>query len=88
MKKLLFVAAVAAISFASCKKDTTCTCTRTDADTAPGYTAPPAETTVTTNKGVKKTDAALWCGSTTNTNPYVVGTTTYTHTTTETCTLK
>jgi len=54
MKKvLLFVAVVAAVSFASCKKDRTCTCTTT----SPGGSS----TSVTTIHEVKKSDARQMC---------------------------
>lgn len=59
MKKvLLFVAVVAAFSFASCKKDRTCTCTNTS--TAPGSTA---TTSVKTYTDAKKGDARAACSS-------------------------
>lgn len=57
MKKLLFVAAIAAFSLASCTKDLTCTCTRVD---VPAPTTPNSPV-VTSYKGVKKADAALAC---------------------------
>jgi hypothetical protein len=55
MKKItLSVIALAAISFASCKKDRTCTCTTTSGS----YTS----TTVTKAKSSKK-DAQNWCSA-------------------------
>ncbi len=75
MKKvLLFVAVVAATSFASCKKERTCTCT---SDVA-GSTA-----NVTTFTDARKGDARAACLSTKQT--YTVGTTSTVVTTT--CTL-
>ncbi len=80
MKKgLLFIAVVSAFSFASCKKDRTCTCTST---TTPGTTA--ATTTVKTYTDSKKADARAACLSYSYTNDF--GGTTYT--TTLACELK
>ena len=75
MKKLLFVAAIAAFSFTSCTKDLTCTCTTAST----GNT----HTDVYTYKGVKKSDAALMCDSKTSSDTYVGATTS-----TTTCELK
>jgi hypothetical protein len=73
MKKvLLFVAVVAATSFASCKKDRTCTCT----DSTGG-------SSVVTYTGAKKGDARAACLS----KSYTYNTGTGTATVTETCTL-
>ena len=59
MKKSLFiVAALVAVSFASCKKDRTCTCT--SVSTEPGYTSAP-ETAVFLKS--KKHDARQNCMS-------------------------
>ncbi|MES2139226.1 MAG: hypothetical protein V4511_05930 [Bacteroidota bacterium] len=56
MKKLLlFVAVVAAFSFASCKKDRTCTCTTVNADGSPSTTQ------VITIIDSKKADAKKLC---------------------------
>ena len=75
MKKvLLFVAVVAAFSFASCKKDRVCTCTTTS--TAPGSTS---TTSVTTITKAKKGDAKKACINSSS----VSGT----YTITSTCTL-
>jgi len=61
MKKIiLFVAVVSAISFTSCKKDHTCTCTTTS--TAPGSVS---TTSVTTINDAKKGDAKRACVKTT-----------------------
>lgn len=63
MKKLTILAIAAlAISFASCKKDRTCTCTVTSSSstTASNY--------VITIKKAKKKDAADFCQKTTWTN--------------------
>ncbi|TAL57945.1 MAG: hypothetical protein EPN85_12775 [Bacteroidetes bacterium] len=93
MKKLLFVAAIAVFSLASCKKDTTCTCTTTYTDTEPGYVAEPARTYITTGKKLKKSDAALWCQSSVDTYSHTAyltppTSTYYTRTSTSTCELK
>jgi hypothetical protein len=93
MKKLLFIAAVAVISLASCSKNRTCTCTSTTNDPSQ-TTQAAAATNTTTYVKVKKTDAELWCGSSTDTQPRtgispVTGAAyTYIVTTTSTCTLK
>ena len=72
MKKvLLFVAVVAAFSFASCKKDHVCTCT----STATGYTGTPQVTTYP--KSTKKAARAN-CLSSTSTSGSVLVTTTCT----------
>lgn len=77
MKKVfLLVAVVAAFSFVSCKKDRTCTCTRT-VSTSAGSTS--STSIITYNKTLKK-DARLFCLSTTETDNGV--------TTTEDCELK
>ncbi len=78
MKKIiLFVAVVSAISFASCKKDRTCTCSSTTNGVSDG----PATVTVYTK--AKKGDARSQCLSTSIV--YTVGTLTATRV--ETCTL-
>ncbi|MES2139227.1 MAG: hypothetical protein V4511_05935 [Bacteroidota bacterium] len=80
MKKvLLFVAVVSAFSFASCKKDRTCTCT--DTNTIPGSSA---TTSVKTYTDAKKGDARAACSSYSSTSDF--GGTTYVFTTT--CELK
>lgn len=76
MKKVvLFVAVISAFSFASCKKDRTCTCV--DTSTEPGYVS---TTSVKTYTKAKKGDARAACTS----YSYLDGT--YTKTTT--CELK
>ena len=76
MKKvLLFVAVVSAFSFASCKKDHTCTCIYTS--TEPGFVS---TTDITTYTKAKKGDARAACTS------YSYLDATYTYTTT--CELK
>ncbi len=55
MKKLLFVAVISAFSFASCKKDRTCTCTTTYAD------GTPTSSMVITVIDAKKSDAKKVC---------------------------
>ena len=78
MKKvLLFVAVVTAASFASCKKDRTCTCT----SSTNGSAGTPQ---VTVYNDAKKGDARAACLNTTTTT--TVGSTTYT--TVTTCELK
>lgn len=65
MKKvLLFVAVVAATSFASCKKDRVCTCTDTTTITGGGSSS---STSVITYTGAKKGDARAACLSSTQT---------------------
>jgi hypothetical protein len=72
MKKvLLFVAVIAAFSFASCKKDHTCTCTTTS--TQPGSTS---YTSVKTYTKAKKGDAKKACASYTQPNGSYTETTT------------
>ena len=76
MKKLLLcVAVVSAFSFASCKKDRTCTCVWTS--TEPGYVS---TTDVQTFTKAKKGDARAACSS--------VSFVESTYTTTRTCELK
>lgn len=58
MKKVLLVAAVAGLAFASCRKDRTCTCT--EKSDMPGFTA---DTEVTVYKESKKKDAKKMCQS-------------------------
>jgi len=80
MKKvLLFVAVVSAFSFASCKKDRTCTCVTTS--TVPGSTA---STDIKTYTDAKKGDARAACSSSSST--YDFGGTSYVYT--RTCELK
>lgn len=57
-KSILFVAAIAALSFTSCKKDRTCTCTTSNSNATASTT-----TTITYTKS-KKGDARLFCMST------------------------
>jgi hypothetical protein len=69
MKKgLLFVAVISAFSFASCKKDRTCTC----------VTDPGGSTSVVTYTKAKKGDATAACLSTTEVNNGTTITTTCT----------
>lgn len=83
MKKgLLFVAVIAAFSFASCKKDRTCTCT----STTNGVADPEPLVIVFTES--RKGDARKNCLSQTNTNTYNNGNNTVTETTVYTCELK
>ncbi|MCE9540251.1 MAG: hypothetical protein K8R85_13695 [Bacteroidetes bacterium] len=80
MKKLFIcVAVVSAFSFASCKKDHTCTCTTTS--TVPGSTA---NTDVYTIIDSKKGDAKKRCID--NTSTFTFGGVSYTST--STCELK
>ncbi|MFL5763975.1 MAG: hypothetical protein ACJ77K_08550 [Bacteroidia bacterium] len=75
MKKvLLFVAVVAAASFASCKKDHTCTCT----DTTTGGGASSSSSSTITYTKARKGDARAACLSSTSSE--TVGSTTYTTT--------
>ncbi|MES2285590.1 MAG: hypothetical protein V4547_07870 [Bacteroidota bacterium] len=75
MKKLLLcVAVISAFSFASCKKDRTCTCTSTHTD------GTPASTSVFTAIDAKKSDAKKRCIDRTEVNG--------TDTETTTCELK
>ncbi len=75
MKKVLFIALVAAASLASCKKDRTCSCTYTSTD--PSFTT---YTQVYTFNDAKKSDAKKACITSTNTNG--------SYTETNTCELK
>jgi hypothetical protein len=76
MKKiLLFAAVISAFSFASCKKDHTCTCVTTG-----NYPGATSSTDVTTYTKSKKADARANCLST---STVYMG-----YTTTQTCTLK
>ena len=80
MKKLLLsVAVISAFSFASCKKDHTCTCTTTS--TFPGSTT---DTDVYTIVDSKKGDAKKMCID--NTRTWSSGGVSYTNT--STCELK
>jgi hypothetical protein len=59
MKKTIFIAAIACLTFTACKKDRTCTCTDStvsQTSTEPGYTYTPqaATTSKTTYKKIKK----------------------------------
>jgi hypothetical protein len=75
MKKiLLFVTVVTAASFASCKKDRTCTCTTTYSNGSP------SDTHVATLTDARKGDAKKMCISSTYVDSGV--------TATETCKLK
>lgn len=56
-KSILFVAAIAALSFTSCKKDRTCTCTTSNTNNSLSTT-----TTITYTKSMKR-DARLQCMS-------------------------
>ena len=61
MKKLLLtVAVISAFSFASCKKDSTCTCTAVYADGSP------SQTSVITIIDARKMDAKKMCINTTS----------------------
>lgn len=74
MKKItLFAIAAVAISFASCKKDYTCTCT--SSSTAPGSTTSTMEYTIIK---AKKGDAKKMCVKTTS--DFTAGGNTYTNT--------
>lgn len=75
MKKVLFIAIIAAASLASCKKDRTCTCTQTS--TQPGSTS---TTNVYTIIKATKGDAKKACINSTQTSGG--------YTTTNTCSLK
>lgn len=78
MKKgLLFIAVLSAFSFASCKKDRTCTCTTTS--DFPGSTT---STDIKTFNDAKKADARAACVS----SKYTISGTTYT--VTSNCELK
>ncbi len=74
-KTALFIAVISAFSFASCKKDHTCTCTSTSTD--PSYTS---STYVYTITDAKKGDAKKACITTSEVNG--------SYTETETCELK
>ena len=69
MKKVLFIAAVAIVSLASCKKDRTCTCTTTS--TLSGATAKPA--TVTDYPKSKKSAAKPACAAGVSANANALG---------------
>lgn len=63
-KSILFVAAIAALSFTSCKKDRTCTCTTTYTNKA-GVSS--TSVSITEYKKVKKSEARSWgCVSSTD----------------------
>lgn len=80
MKKVvLFVAVVSAFSFASCKKDRTCTCVNTS--TIPGSSS---STDIKTYTDAKKGDARAACSSYSTTSDF--GGTSYVFT--STCELK
>ena len=80
MKKLTILAvATLAISFASCKKDRTCTCITT-------YTTGGTHTEVTVYKKAKKHDVRGLCIGESGTDTYSPGTTTTKNT--KTCELK
>ncbi len=70
MKKvILFVAVISAFSFASCKKDRTCTCTATYSD------GTPSDTYVVTFTKAKKKDVKKDCIDQTSTDASGVKTT-------------
>ncbi|MFY9309575.1 MAG: hypothetical protein WAQ28_11060 [Bacteroidia bacterium] len=70
-KNILFIAAISALSLASCKKDHTCTCTSTS--TEPGSTT---TTNVFTITDAKKGDAKKACISSTEVDGAYTETTT------------
>lgn len=74
MKKVLFIAAVAVASLASCKKDRTCSCTTTS--NAPGSTSSTSKVTYTK---ARKGDARAACLS--SKQDFTIGNNTYTATT-------
>ena len=92
MKKITILAVAAlAISFASCKKDRTCTCTDSTTTTV---TTSSGSTTTTSNGGdsrtfskVSKKAGRVYCLSKKSSNEQTISGTTYKQETTETCTL-
>lgn len=67
MKKIfLFLAIASVFSFASCRKDRTCTCVNTFTDASTGTTISTTDVTVYTDS--KKHDASVYCISTSNTD--------------------
>lgn len=84
MKKVLFIAAVAVASLASCKKDRVCTCTSTTTSTGGGTTIVTSDASQVTYTKAKKGDARSACLSYTTTNTSTYGTST----TTADCSIK
>ncbi len=83
-KTALFVAVIAALSLASCKKDRTCTCTTVESDGTNSTTS----TQVYTVKDAKKGDAKKMCIDQTSSNTTTFGGMSVTYTQTRTCELK
>ena len=85
MKKIILfaISAIAVLSMASCRKDRTCTCTRTYSSNQPGFSQP-SDTSVNKLTKIKKKNATLYCTSSTDVSSQGG----YTYTTTNTCDLK
>lgn len=69
MKKILLIAAVAGLAFASCKKERKCECTQTTTSSGGTVTVYPTETV--TFKKIKKGEAKDMCASYTSETTYV-----------------
>jgi hypothetical protein len=65
--KLFAITAIATVTFASCSKNHTCTCTSLSASNAPGSTAQPTITDAYTYTKVSEETAKLNCQAGTNT---------------------
>jgi hypothetical protein len=92
MKKVLLIAAVAVVSFASCKKDRTCTCTTTTTTTTAGGGSTTSNTTTDTNiitaTKARKGDVKKMCIDSKTTQTDVIGSYTYTQDKVSTCSIK
>ena len=88
MKKITLLAAtLVAITFASCKKDRTCTCTQTDAFTAPSGSGTDVGSSKTVIAKASKGTARANCLSSKVTYSYNDGTETVNVTSTSDCKL-
>lgn len=85
MKKVILpIAAIALLSFASCKKDHTCSCTSVTSDGTNSTTTTQDITIIDAKKG----DAKKRCIDSKDVNTSTFGGVTITYTTTTTCELK
>ncbi len=88
MKKLtLLLVTVLAISFASCRKDRTCTCDSTTNTTGPTGVTTATKSDTKTLKHVSKTEGRVNCMSLRYSFEYVISTDTYTDDIERKCTL-
>ena len=88
MKKItLLLVVVFAISFASCRKDRTCTCDSTTTTTGPAGVTEKTTSETKTLKHVSKTEGRVNCMSVKYSFEYILSTDTYTDEIERKCTL-